>query len=155
MSAEPSSLKEGKRFHLKVQNEWLLDIKDGKPNREKTIKRLCGKNGRMDLLIEDIDDYVSIIEIKNTDWERVKKKNINKNINRHINQIWSYIAVYIQNEQKDVCPGIIFPKIPNDVQLLNKIESKFNENGIQVVWYNESIENTKIRNSRNLTTAST
>ena len=148
---EPEKLKRGKGFHKKIQFEWEVEVKDGIPISEKTITRSNGRKGRMDVIVEELGDYVSIIEIKNTNWEKIKNENIKKNINRQSKQIWTYIEKYI-NEGIDVCPGIIFPIKPKDSKLLSFIEEQFQENCISIVWDDETILETK---KRNLTTAST
>ena len=48
-------------------------------------------------------------------------------------------------EGKDVCPGIIFPKRPKDRERMELIENIFEEEGIPVVWHDETIEERKMR----------
>lgn len=146
-SKEPKHLRRGRLFHRRMQADWLETIKDGKPCPERTIKRLNGRNGRIDVLVEDIDDLLSVVEIKSTDWDEVQEQNVTRNVKRQIHQIWSYVDALMENECKDVCPGIIFPRIPRDPKRLALIESLFNEAGVQVVWHNESIDALKERMS--------
>ncbi len=49
-------------------------------------------------------------------------------------------------EGKDVCPGIIFPKRPRDKDRMKRIEDMFLEEGIAVVWHDETIDECKRRN---------
>jgi hypothetical protein len=49
-------------------------------------------------------------------------------------------------EAKDVNPGIIFPKRPKKMETLELIEALFWEEGIPVVWHDESVEALKARN---------
>jgi len=65
---------------------------------------------------------------------------------------WSFIesqvlgGEYVElGEGKDVCPGIIFPKRPVDKVRMAMIEAMFEEEGIAVVWHDESIEERKER----------
>jgi len=142
---EPTALKRGKRFHKLVQEEWLATAKDGRPRPERYIKRLGGKKGRIDILVEELGDFVSIVEIKATSWDRMKAKNVVRNVRRQIRQIWSYVEAEIEHYEMEVCPGVIFPELPRDPKRLALIESLFNEEGIQVVWHNESVEQSKKR----------
>ena len=71
---------------------------------------------------------------------------------RQIRQIWSYIESQIldgkyvkDGEGKDVSPGIIFPKQPKDKERTELIERMFEEEGIPVVWHDETIEERKMR----------
>jgi len=148
MSPEPSILKNGKRFHKLIQKEWESTVNDGLAISEKYIKRVDGRNGRIDILVEEFSDYVSVIEIKATDWDRIKPENIKRNIRRQIRQIWRYIDSQLEVYSMDVCPGIIFPKLPQNTELLRLVEDTFNAEGVQVVWHDETIEQVRERNSK-------
>lgn len=142
---EPEILRRGKAFHKRVQAEWVATAKDGTPCPERTIWRLNGRRGRVDLLIEELGDFVSVIEIKATDWDCMAEGNIARNVRRQIRQLWSYIDAELEIYGMQVCPGIIFPALPSDSRRLAMIESMFNDEGIQVVWQNETIEEMKKR----------
>lgn len=66
-SCEPEPLRRGKRFHKLIQDEWLKTARDGQPTAEKSIKRLSGRRGRVDILVEELGDFVSVVEIKASD----------------------------------------------------------------------------------------
>ena len=139
-SKEPKRLRRGKEFHRKIQQEWL-DTAEGVILPEKTIRRLTGRRGRVDIFVDDDSDenHVAVIEIKASDWNRMKPKSVRRNALRQVRQIWSYIDSQVDLEGKDVSPGIIFPKRPSDKNRLEEIEGIFNDWGIQVVWHDESI----------------
>ena len=141
MSKEPKRLRRGKDFHRKIQKEWL-DTAEGVILPEKTIRRLTGRRGRVDIFVDDDSDenHVAVIEIKASDWDRMKPKSVRRNAMRQVRQIWSYIDSQVDLEGKDVSPGIIFPTRPSDKNRLEEIEDIFNDWGIQVVWHDESIE---------------
>lgn len=125
-----------------IQNEWLAPAKDGKVRPERYVRILNGRKGRVDILVEELGDFVSIVEIKATDWDRIKPENLRRNIRRQIRQVWSYIESQLEKIDGDninVCPGIIFPKLPKSKETLKLIESGFNTQGIAVVWHEESI----------------
>lgn len=146
MTPEPGILTKGKRFHREVQEEWLATAKDGVPCPEKQVTKGDGKQGRVDILVDELGDYVSVIEIKATDWDRMKPSHVNRNIRRQVRQIWNYIdsQIYL----KDVCPAIIFQKLPQKPGLLELVENSFDAEGIQVVWHDETFEQARARNAK-------
>jgi hypothetical protein len=136
LSNEPRQLVRGKIFHKLIQNEWVKTAKDGKPNPEKYIKKVDGKKGRVDILVAELgNDFVSIVEIKASDWDKMTEKNAKRNIKRQIRQIWSYIDSQLEVYKMEVCPGVIFPKMPKRTERQELVESMFNDEGIQVVWH--------------------
>ena len=113
---------------------------------EKNVSMASNKKGRVDIFVEEIgDNLVSIVEIKNTDWDKIKPENIQRNIKRQARQIWKYIESQAELKGKEVCPGIIFPKLPKDPDRLKLMESIFEDEWIQVVWENESIDKVRQR----------
>ena len=75
------------------------------------------------------------MEIKSTDWDRVKPANRRKLLGAHRRQIWKYIDKYVASPQLIVSPGIIYPRAPTTPGLKELVESVLNEAGLQVVWY--------------------
>lgn len=146
ISGEPEILKRGKIFHKLIQKEWEEEAA-GNPHSERVVRLLTGKRGRVDILVDDIGaDQVTIVEVKSTDWDTIKPTNLRRNIRRHIRQIWRYIDSQLELLGLTVYAGIIFPKLPRDPARLKLIELMFEEEGIQVVWHDETIEETRIRN---------
>ena len=96
------------------------------------------KSGRLDLFVEDLGDFVSVVEIKSTDWDRVKPANRRRLVASHRRQIWRYIETFLDRERVDVCAGVIYPKAPQTPGLRREIEDLLNDYELQVVWYNES-----------------
>ena len=153
MTTEPSQLRCGKAFHKLIQQEWQ-DTAQGDIYAERHIIKPNGRRGRVDVFVNDDDpkSSIAIVEVKATDWDKIKEKNIRRNIRRQTRQIWSYIELQIiagkyvpGGEGKDVCPGIIFSKRPKDKKRMELIESLFIEEGIPVVWHDESIAEVKVR----------
>lgn len=143
---EPERLRRGKDFHKKIQNEWL-ETAQGVILPEKTIRRLTKRRGRIDIFVDDDSNekHVAVIEIKASDWDRMKPKAVRRNALRQVRQIWSYIDAQLELEGKEVSPGIIFPKRPIDPERLKAIEQIFNDWGIQIVWHDETIDELKGR----------
>ena len=136
---EPKQLSEGKRFHKLVQEHWRKTNQGGLFLKEKILstdnKIHSSSKKRMDILITDMDNMVAILEIKNTNWDRIHSNNIKRNLNRHQNQLYKYIDEYI-NSSISVCPGIIYPKRPFK-ELTQFIEEYHEKNGIVVVWFED------------------
>jgi len=153
MNTEPSQLRRGKAFHKLIQQEWEREA-EGEVKSERHIRKPNGRKGRVDVFVNDNDPQssIAIVEVKATGWDKIKKKNVRRNVRRQIRQIWSYIESQILNGQyvidgegKDVCPGIIFPRRPKDKERMELIENMFEEEGIPVVWHDETIEERKMR----------
>lgn len=143
---EPILLSEGKKFEKNVKKEWHDTAKDGIITYERPIRKENNRKGRIDIFVDEVgDDLVSVVEIKNTDWDKMKLENVRRNARRHIRQIWEYIDSQMRSNEVNVCPGIIFSKIPQDINRLKLIESMFENEGIQVVWHNESIDEIRER----------
>lgn len=116
---------------------------------EKNVKRLKGRRGRVDIFVSSDSDekHVAVVEIKASDWDRMKPKAVRRNALRQIRRIWSYIDGQVDLNRKDVSPGVIFPQRPSDPQRLQQIEDLFSEWAIQVVWHDESMEELRARMS--------
>lgn len=139
---EPEQLKRGKEFHKRVQSDWVKTNLDGELNLEYTInlwpstlKVTHIKMGRLDMFLDELSDFVSIVEIKSTNWDKIKTKNITKLLGSHRRQIWKYIMKYIEVDKIHVCPGIIYPNAPKSQKLKEYIEEYLNIYGLQVIWY--------------------
>jgi len=142
VSSEPEQLRRGKQFQSVVQADWAKTAQ-GRINVECTIPleqlRLKGgrqRHGRMDIFVDDIgDDQVAVIEIKATDWDRIKPSNITKNLGSHRRQVYKYIEEYLDGKGLTVCPGLIYPTAPKTSGLKERVEEYLGSYGIAVVWY--------------------
>ena len=156
MAKEPTQLRRGKAFHKLIQAEWE-DEAQGTVRVERQVVKTGGRKGRIDVFVNDEDPNgtVAIVEIKATDWDKIKTGNIRRNARRQIRQVLGYIESQIRagkfvptGEGKHVSPGIIFPRRPRDPRRLRQIETLFWEEGITVVWHDESIEECRVRNKQ-------
>ena len=139
---EPKRLREGKAFHKKVQAEWKADA-EGNVETEKTVKKKDRK-GRLDVFVsEDGSEVRAIVEIKNSDWDKMTPQAVRRNVKRQARQVWRYIE--LQPTVDGICPGIVFSKRPSDPERLKLIEHMFEEEGIPVVWEDESTVERKAR----------
>ena len=144
MITEPTQLRHGKAFHKKMQANWL-NTAEGKILIEKAITKPTGRTGRIDIFVDDDGDkLVAVAEVKASDWDKMTDSAVRRNVRRQIKQIWDYIESQLKMK-KDVSPGIIFPKRPKDQERMRLIEEMFEEEGIPVVWQDETVEERKAR----------
>ena len=144
MTIEPTQLHHGKKFHKKMQTKWL-GTAEGQILIEKAITKPTGRKGRIDIFVDDDGDkLVAVAEVKNSDWDKRTDSAVRRNVRRQIKQIWDYIESQLAKE-KEVSPGIIFPHRPKDKARMKQIEDMFEQEGIPVVWQDETIEERKAR----------
>jgi hypothetical protein len=143
MVGQPAQLRRGRAFEKRVQSDWQQTA-EGNPQSEVTIPLLSGltrtgrgKRGRMDLFVNETGDFVVVVEIKATDWDRILPKNVQRNLSSHRRQVWRYIDKHLGGDRVDVCPGIIYPTAPTTAGLKERVEEYLNEYGLQVVWYDD------------------
>jgi hypothetical protein len=110
-----------------------------------------GGKGFVDLLwVNEEDDYVVIIEVKNTDWDKVEKRgNVERYLRRHIAQVWSYLAgdlsykatddekMSLISSEMDRSAAILYPKAPSTPGLRERIEEQLETHAIQPIWFDE------------------
>lgn len=140
---EPKRLRRGKEFHKRIQKEWL-NTAEGKIMPEKSTTKLSGRKGRMDIFVEVDEKLNALVEIKASDWDAMTLTAVRRNVKRQARQIWDYIESRLEMGD-EVSPGIIFPKRPKDPKRLNFIEQLFEEEGIPIVWKDETIAERKAR----------
>jgi hypothetical protein len=140
--AEPEILRIGKEFHRRVQDDWERTAKGGRITPEHTISLVPEnahhkKHGRLDIFVDEAGDFVSVVEIKSTDWDAVLPRNRGNLLGSHRRQVWRYVKRYVDAEHIGVCPGIIYRTAPSTPGLKEEIEDYLNEWSLQVVWYDD------------------
>ncbi len=107
---EPEALRGGKAFHALVQRDWDLTA-DGKINIEHTIPLLkvttamTRRRGRIDIFVDELDGFVTVVEVKATNWDRIQPHNRQRNLASHRRQVWRYIEKYLDGDELEVCAG--------------------------------------------------
>jgi hypothetical protein len=140
---EPKQLIRGKQFQKIVQQDFAANTKDGQVHPEASVslealEHIRQKSGRMDILISDLGDFVTILEIKATDWDRIKPANVKRNLYRHQKQLFMYIDKFVEIDALDVCLGIIYPKPPRKPGLKDFIYDYLTDRyGVPAYWYSE------------------
>ncbi len=140
---EPERLVRGKQFHKQVQADWLENA-EGEVRAEEPTVKPSGRPGRMDVFVVASEDLVAIAEIKSSDWDAMTEKAVRRNAKRYARQLWTYIDSQVARTL-DVCPGVVFPARPSKPGRLEFVEQLFEEEGIPVVWEDESIDDRKAR----------
>ena len=140
---EPFRLRRGKVSQKKIQTDWLNEAK-GDVRIERGVTKPSGRKGRVDVLVDQNQSMVAMVEVKASDWDAMTESAVCRNVRRQIRQIWDYIGSQLA-EGKEVCPGVILPKRPTKKERMDLIESLFNEEGIQVVWDDETLDECRTR----------
>ncbi len=96
------------------------------------------RRGRIDLFIDQLDDFVSIIEIKSTDWDAIGATHRRKLLGAHCRQVLRYVDEYLAHERVNVCAAILYPHAPASNDAQTAVEEYLNEHGLQVAWYRDS-----------------
>ena len=124
----------GRKFEEWERSHWNSEINSAAEFEASTQWK--GKRGRVDIRLSlEEDGQVVIVEIKATDWDKVKEYRVRPNAMRHTRQIWRYIEDHLK--PLDVIPAIVYPSPPITPGRKEQIEEILNERGIQVVWREE------------------
>jgi hypothetical protein len=142
-SNEPKHLRHGKGVHKRIQKEWHKSA-EGSIVSEKTMTKPSGRKGRMDIFVASDETLVAVAEIKCSKWDAMTLAAVRRNVSRQARQIWDYIESQLELG-KGVSPGVIFPKLPKDPHRMKLVEQLFNEEGIAVVWEDETATKRKAR----------
>jgi len=139
---EPVQFSLGKLFHTRVQKDWtgLIEGKTVRPEHAIGFIAAGSKHtrrGRIDIFVDQLEDFVTVVEIKSTDWDKIKETNIVKLLGSHRRQLFHYVDKFLITEQTNVCAAIIYPKAPSRTGLKEKIEEYFNDHAFPVVWYDD------------------
>ena len=140
---EPEQLRRGKIFQKIVQEDFKRTSKNGIVLLEEFVsfeklEEIKQQSGRMDILITELSDFVTILEIKATDWDKIKPQNIKKNLYKHQKQLFNYVDKFVNVDKTDVCIGIIYPDLPKREGLRQLIENYLDEHyGVPAYWYSE------------------
>jgi hypothetical protein len=143
-SAEPAVFRRGKAFHRLVQGNWARTVERQPVRIERSLALGIAegaarpqRRGRMDIFVDQTGDFVTVVEIKSTDWNRIRPANRRRLLASHCRQVYRYVDTYLDRERVKVCAGIIYPKPPRQPDVRAEVEEFLNERALQVVWYDE------------------
>jgi hypothetical protein len=95
-----------------------------------------GKRGRVDTMLFDKDErHTIVVEIKASNWDKMKPHRVRPNALRHVRQLWRNIKAELK--EGAILPTVIYPGTPKTPGRKNQIEEILHEMGIQVVWRDE------------------
>jgi hypothetical protein len=124
----------GRKFEEWERSQWNSELNSAAEFEAPTSWK--GKRGRVDIKLKlEEDGNVVIVEIKATQWDKIKEERVRPTALRHANQIWRYIDAHLK--PLDVTPAIVYPSPPKITGRMELIEEILNERGIQVVWREE------------------
>jgi len=133
---EPRRFRKGRDYEALEKSEWLTLEGDCEASFEKSVPLPSGRCGRIDVLIDTRDGSLTIIEIKSTDWDKIKQHRIRPNALRHIRQVIGYL-MHFHERGRDVCLAVCYPSAPSSSRRRRAIEDIFDEKRVQVVWTDE------------------
>ncbi len=139
---EPEALRRGREFHRRIQSDWAGEVEGVTVRLEHGVRlgiqsatSKHQRRGRIDIFIDKTDDFVTVVEIKSTDWDRVR--NLQKLMSSHRRQVLRYVDKYLDHDHVSVCAGVIYPKSPTTHGLKAWVETYMNNHALQVVWYDD------------------
>ncbi len=80
-----------------------------------------------------------IIEIKGTDWDKIRADRVKRNVQRHIRQLLTYLDTAIgeleAGQWEGVAGALLYPSRPASTESLACIEAAADDQAIMVTWY--------------------
>ncbi len=124
-------IRRGRKFEVWERSKWGTN--ENKDALFEASSEWEGKRGRIDIKLHDSDEgHTVVVELKATNWNKIKGDRVRSNALRHARQIWRYIEAELR--ESPVLPAIIYPHIPKSIEKKEEVESILNERLIQVVW---------------------
>jgi len=124
----------GRKFEKWEKAHYLDGVKET-PLFE-TPANWKGKRGRVDIRIDiPENNQVVVIEIKASDWDKMKPHRVRPNALRHVRQVWRYIEAYVS--PREVIPALVYPSTPKTPGRKEEIEAILDEHSIAAVWRDE------------------
>jgi hypothetical protein len=138
-------LQAGRSFHRTVQTAFLADLAGATASPERTIRLLDSRNGRVDLLVAPIGDerVAVVVEIKNTDWDRLAPHRRRPNLRAHIRQLQHYLDTLIDDIDtshgyQSVAGVLLYPRRPDDPTITEMITTAADREALMVVLHRET-----------------
>jgi restriction system protein len=142
------NIRRGRKFEEWEKSHWQEGIDDGAQFEKQT--QWNGKKGRIDIELEldDIGQFV-LIELKATNWKKIKPSRIRLTVLRHAKQLERYINATeewfhkefpnadIFETSEGIVPAIEYTTPPSEIESKELIENLLNDRGMQVVWREE------------------
>jgi len=127
-------MSKGRRFEEWEKSQWLEGVEET-PEFE-TPANWKGKRGRVDVRIDiPENNQVVVVEIKASDWDKMKPYRIRPNALRHVNQVWRYIEACVS--PREVIPALVYPSTPKTPGRKEEVEAILDEFSIAAIWRDE------------------
>jgi hypothetical protein len=136
------------------QGRPVLD-QNGEPRRRLSRDEFSGRKGRIDVLLtvrDDVETIKVIIELKSTDWSRMRPESVRRNVARHAAQLYSYQGhltrdMWDEDKQEWVPSGetdavqmfLVYEQKPADGAVAEEIVALCGGDAIQVVWFDDLV----------------
>ena len=128
------NVQRGRKFEEWERSQWTGYVNSAAEFEAATQWK--GKHGRVDIRLNlQEDGNVVIVEIKATNWDKLKKHRIRPTALQHARQIWRYIEDHLS--PLSVIPAIVYPAPPTTPGIKEQVDEILEERGIQVVWREE------------------
>ena len=122
-----------------MQTAWSGTIENARVRAEHAVQLgvFAGKpkrSGRIDIFVDQIEDFVTVVEIKSTNWDLIPPGNRRRLLSSHRRQVLRYVDEHIR-DGIGVCASIIYPQPPKAIRLREEIEEYLSEYSLQVAWF--------------------
>ncbi len=142
--AAADRLAAGRAFHNRVQSAFLTGLTGATGFKERGWRLAAGGRGRVDLAVvtDDREKMLIVIEIKGTDWDKIRADRVKRNVQRHIRQLLAYLDTAIREleagQWEGVAGALLYPSRPASPETLACIHATADEQAIMVTWYDEA-----------------
>ena len=134
----------GRAFHNTAQSAFLTGLTGATGVRERGWRLASGSRGRVDLAVvtDDREKMLIVIEIKGTDWDKIRADRVKRNVQRHIRQLLAYLDTAISEleagQWEGVAGALLYPSRPASPETLACIQAAADEQAVMVTWYDEA-----------------
>jgi hypothetical protein len=139
-------LRRGKAFEREVLRSWETTASSLGPVGPRTTWRgrpSGNRRGFIDLFLSYEEDPEPgrlpisgvLVEIKNTDWDTVARKNLRRYARRAAVQLWDYLTAELNNNLEGIQLVTIYPRQPRTPGLSRYMELLFANWGVTVTWF--------------------
>jgi hypothetical protein len=127
-------IRRGRKFEKWEMSQWAGDVNSAAEFEAPTQWK--NKRGRVDIRLKlEGDGNIVIVEIKATNWDKLKEHRVRPTALRHARQIWRYIEDHLS--PMDVTPAVVYPSPPTTPGRKEQVQEIMDERWIQVVWREE------------------
>ncbi len=148
-------LRDALAFHQRVQTAFAAGLTGADAAAERTISLYRGRSGRVDLVIvpQQAERSAVVVEVKNTDWDKLGTSRVRPNLRSHIRQLQHYLdplidgldprserpqsAGLLAGPWDSVSGLLLYPRRPREATRAQLIEDLVSKQALDVIWYDE------------------